>query len=123
MLLPTPPKISKKERRELFEAQIKAKDEMQKQQLQQLHDPAPAYQYYQPQGFIDYQGQVDYPVPVQPGNHEVMYQEGAGMPVVASYQDGSTVIPMPAGPSVPMATPAGILVASSLYPQSNIMYS
>ena len=113
VLLPTPPKMSKKERREQFEAQIKAKDEMQKQQLQQqLQDPAAAYQYYQQQqqqqqGFIEFPGQVDYPVPAQP---EVMYQDGTGMSVAAPYQDGTAVVPMQPGPGVPMAVPSGMVV-------------
>ena len=110
VLLPTPPKMSKKERREQFEAQIKAKDEMQKQQLQQqLQDPAAAYQYYQQQqqqGFIEFPGQVDYPVAAQP---EVMYQDGTGTPVAAPYQDGTAVVPMQPGPGVPMAVPSGMV--------------
>ena len=118
ILLPTPPKISKKARREMFEAQIKAKDEMTemvKQQQMELHlqDPATAaaYQYYQQQGFIDYpQGEYA----AAPG--EVLYQDGAGMPVSAPYQDGGAVIQMPPGPGIPMAVQQGTLNSST---QSN----
>ena len=118
VLLPTPPKISKKARREMFEAQIKAKDEMQEmvkqQQMElQLQDPATAaaaYQYYQQQGFIDYPGQGEYPPAAAPGSHEVVYQDAAGMPLSATYQDGTAVIQMPTGPGISMAVPQGTLV-------------
>ena len=95
----------------MFEAQIKAKDEMtemvkQQQMDLQLQDPATAaaYQYYQQQGFIDYpQGEYA----AAPG--EVLYQDAAGMPVSAPYQDGGAVMQMPPGPGIPMAVPQGTL--------------
>ncbi|KAJ8320909.1 hypothetical protein KUTeg_002496 [Tegillarca granosa] len=49
-LLPTPPKMSKQERRELFEAQVKAQDEMMAEQQRQEQE---AYLQYQQQVLND----------------------------------------------------------------------